>query len=157
MPDPSKTDVTPVDPTSRDGGVGAIDIRGMDLSQDLRTVAEIRDSGLVVSIAKDVLGDGYRLAEKEKLVGVPFFILAARFTIDQATLREFVSIKVLTEKTEERFVVNDGGTGIFDQMKDRENKGIPLPIYCENGLRQSDYVFEHEDGTKSPATTFYLD
>ncbi len=102
-------------------------------------------------------GTGFNLLdknEKGRLVGVPFIILDWNF--NEGDFGDFVSLRVITQANE-RLVLNDGSTGIRDQMREIAESGETRAIYVKKGLRRSDYEYTDKDGTKKPATTFYLD
>ena len=91
-------------------------------------------------------------------------------------LGEFVSsasvlVNRLSEYGPGLTVVNDGSTGIYAQLRSIEAERVAdgtdviRPLYCEHGLRRSDYDRKDESGnvimndkTGKPerATTFYL-
>lgn len=113
------------------------------------------EAGDVVPMSE--FGDGFALLdknEKGRLVGVPFIILDWNFW--EGDFGEAVTLKVITNANE-KFRVNDGSTGIRDQMKAIAEKGEQRAIYVKKGLRRSDYEYQDKDGSKKPATTFYLD
>lgn len=93
--------------------------------------------------------------DKATLVGVPFFLLSWQFR--EGDNGEFVSA-VIAFQDGSKAVVNDGSTGIRDQLKgltaDRIAAGHPTPQalrMVSKGLRRSDYTNEH-----GAATTYYL-
>ena len=93
-----------------------------------------------VDTASDFLGSGFTVLnkdEKEKLINVPFIILLSRFHMgDQG---EFCSLIVVTQENE-RFIINDGGTGIYAQAKSlKERTGRDGGWMVTHGLRDSDY------------------
>lgn len=116
-------------------------------------------------------GSGFVICEdKNVLVGVPFIILSAM--THEGDFGDFVSLEVVT-KNNDKFIVNDGSTGIFDQIRtivsSRVTAGVALPdkgIYVPNGLTKSDYWRNEDTGETStrkpegkgwvPARTFYL-
>lgn len=109
-----------------------------------------------VYTADESLGNGFKLIDSKKgkagLVGVPFIILRWRF--HQGDFGDFVSCEVVTNRNE-RFILNDGSTGIYAQLRaftDSHN-GLQGNLVVRQGLTQSDYISEV---TGEPATTFYL-
>lgn len=97
--------------------------------------------------ASDELGSGFAVLNKDdkmRLVGVPFFLLSWSFNLGDNG--EFVSAVVVTGK-HDRYIVNDGSTGIYDQLR-RESAGDPdngKPgrdggMLAERGLRVSPYA-----------------
>jgi hypothetical protein len=113
------------------------------------------DSGDIVSSTE--LGNGWGLLsskEKARLVGVPLLILSWR--VNDGDNGEFVSLQVVTNS--ERLIVNDGSTGIRDQIKALAEEGETRAIYCKHGLRRSDYTYtDPKTKEEKEATTFYLD
>jgi len=113
------------------------------------------------------LGTGFEVldkSDKARLVGEPFAILDWRFNAGDFG-DEFVSMLVLTGAGR-KYVVNDGGTGIRQQMQaitgglakkmSVEPEKARAVIKCPKGLTRSDYTYVDEAGKKTPATTFYL-
>ena len=120
----------------------------------------------------EVSGDWPVLEDKTRLVGVPFII--AGFAKRDGDNGEYVSLNVVTQ-ADERFIVNDGSTGIFRQVdalvRGRAERGVApfLPLLVPGGLTRSDY-YRHKaegtivktlpDGAKASdwqrGTTFYL-
>ncbi len=132
------------------------------------------DDVLKHTIAKDIqvdnisiYGSGFVVLDsKEKLIENQFVILEYHFS--QGKQGEFVSLLIMARnpvtvngKSVSKLVVNDGSTGIRDQMRmieeRRTENGVPLnrPIFVENGLRKSTYTIE-VNGEETEATTFYL-
>ena len=111
----------------------------------------------------DYLGTGFKVLptdEKNKLVGQPFVILGWDFHESDKSSDPFVSILVVT-KTGEKFVLNDGGTGIRRQM---QSLGESRPFAVPAGLTRSDFYYNETTGEVSnkpkdgysTATTYYL-
>lgn len=133
-----------------------------DAFADALALIEDRFGGEVVD-ATD-LGDGFTVldkAAKKSLIGVPFVILSVTFHegdyIDETTgaKGEFASLRLVT-KDGRKIVLNDGGTGIPDQIRTLHKMKPDLatkPILVHKGLRVSEY--EHPKHGKSE--TFYLD
>jgi len=131
-------------------------------ADELRTVESLADfqklaaeRGVSVANAADVLGDGFELYatnEKAKLVGVPFVIIDYRFT--EGDNGEFVTVRLMTNKND-KIIINDGSTGIRDQLKALHANGV-ASMYVPSGLRVSEYEYEDDKGEKSKAKTFYL-
>lgn len=113
----------------------------------------------------DDYGTGFKvLADKASLVSVPFLIIEWRVTESKTysntdgTPAKFVSAMVVT-KHGEKFIVNDGSTGICAQLiavqETREAKGHANPqvgLLCPAGLTRSEY--KNADG--QPGVTYYL-
>lgn len=108
-------------------------------------------------ISSTELGSGWAVlatTEKGRLVGVPLIVLD--WTFNDGDNGEFVSARVIT-KPGERLVINDGSTGICQQLRELEMREETRAIFCKRGLRVSEYDYTDKDGTKRPAKTFYLD
>lgn len=128
------------------------------------------------------LGGGFHLVKKDdksKFEGVPFVILYFRIN-DKWRYGAGVSMMIQTAvpvvfdgERYERFIINDGSTGIAQQLFDyKVATGKQGPILCKRGLRSSTYEVMEDDPTREgerrvvidPATqkpvvgtTFYLD
>lgn len=108
-------------------------------------------------------GNGFAILDangKARLVDVPLLFL--HWTFNKGDMGEFVSALVVqTDKMANvvgKFVLNDGSTGIYRQLRDiTTDTGMDRGLFVANGLRRSDYTFVDEDGTEKPATTFYID
>lgn len=105
------------------------------------------------------------LKDKAALIGVPFLIKRWRFTDSTYDkTRFFVSAEIILRDGRE-FVLNDGSTGIADQLwkltEVREATGradiAHVGRMVGKGLRKSDYTYTDEKGNETPATTYYLD
>lgn len=107
--------------------------------------------GTVVNVS-DVLGDGAEfLTDKNVLVKRPFLILDWNFIVDEKSKREYVNVLIMAPNGEKaRF--NDGGEGVYKQLKQVTEQVGKVGIEVKNGLRRSDYV---KEGV-GEATTFYL-
>lgn len=92
---------------------------------------------------------------KDHLVGVPFVIAAVNFY--EGSYGEFVAVRAY-QMDGKKIVFVDGGSGIYQQMKDWTDKtGRFTAIRVNGGLRKSDYTYTDEDsGKEIPATTYYL-
>lgn len=120
-------------------------------------------------------GNGFSiLKDKATLVNVPFVVLEWMEREGDFGEAGFVSALIVT-KNGDKYVLNDGSTGIADQLRQvtrkRESEGranASAFLQVSGGLTRSDY-FRHEttgeisrtrpeNGGKSwvPATTFYL-
>lgn len=125
----------------------------------------LNDSGITVVDASEEIGDGFTLIksdeEKAKLVGVPMILISWNFNAGDFA-KTFVSIRGITQDGL-KFVLNDGGTGIRDQLD--KYTGQMGGLFVPHGLRRSDYGLDSENKPVklgSPdqvgkATTFYLD
>lgn len=80
--------------------------------------------------------------DKDQLIGKPFIIVSVK--VNQGNFGPFVTLTCLG-KGNEKFVINDGSTGIADQMADLVRRfGPEKPIYVPNGLRRSDYFVDND-------------
>jgi len=122
--------------------------------------------GRLIDVSSE-MGTGFRILEnKDLLVGVPFIII--RVTENEGDYQDsFVSLTLVTQKNE-KYVLNDGSTGIRAQVLDyftRNPDRVGDPILVKSGLRKSEYYFNEntrEVSNKpqpgfSPAATYYLD
>lgn len=108
-------------------------------------------------------GTGFVIVkDKNVLIGVDFLILDWRFTDSSKYEGDFVSAACVT-KDGRKLILNDGSTGIRDQLKlvtsERIKKGHDHPqagILVQNGLVRSDYDYTDEKGKTTKASTFYL-
>lgn len=121
--------------------------------------------------ADKVLGTGFGVAdEKAAYVGIPMVILKGdRNPSDKGEKGRFWSLHAVT-KDGRKVILNDGGTGIADQMdalaermpdlflrsqneQGQERVSMAKPMLIKRGLRMSSYVHP----TAGPSITFYLD
>lgn len=109
-----------------------------------------------ISRASEEIGDGFKLLEnKDQLIGIPMLLVTWDF--HQGDHGEFVSAKVVT-RDNQKFIVNDGSSGIRDQLVAYSAKKFRQGgLFCDKGLRRSDYKYTDENGIEKPATTYYLD
>lgn len=124
----------------------------------------INETGIDRTDISDVLGDGFELLstpEKNQLVDRPFAIVSWAFSVgDQG---EFVTLHCIT-KDDRKVIINDGSTGIHDQVKALHAAGVTPVVFVPKGLRRSDYVRKDEfnapilddQGREQHATTYYL-
>lgn len=129
------------------------DLRALKSMSDLTDLLNSRE--LNVTTITDVLGDGFELVdENDILVKIPFVMLTE--TESMGDFGPFVTIRVMT-KDGRKLIVNDGSTGIRDQMRSLRAKGIELPVWVPGGLRVSRYQFiDPNTGEEKSARTFYL-
>jgi len=117
----------------------------------------VQSKQLEIIDTHEVLGDGFDLvptADKIKLVGVKFVILD--WIYSQGAQGEFATMRIITEHND-KLIVNDGSTGIRDQLHNFDGMRGKGVIYCPNGLRVSEYDYTDEKtGKTSKARTFYL-
>lgn len=112
-------------------------------------------------VSADELGDGFTVLDnKMSLIGAEFLVLSAAFYVgdikrEDGSLSEFVSLRIVA-KDGRKLIVNDGGSGIYAQVKmlhDKKPQTVGKPLYVKKGLRVSQY--DHPQYGKSE--TFYLD
>ncbi len=100
------------------------------------------------------------LKDKRELVGVEFMIADVRTysgKFGEAVAVMLVTRSPLPNHKDCRYVINDGSTGLQQQVTDMVLRtGRKAGILCPNGLRASDYMYEDETGKQIPATTFYV-
>lgn len=109
-------------------------------------------------------GTGFKVVDKDTLIGVEMILLEWRFSVGD--YGKFASVAAIT-KHGEKVIFNDGSTGIREQLEmvtaQRNDKGHPTPqaaLYVENGLTRSDYKAMLPDKSgelvPTPASTYYL-
>jgi hypothetical protein len=113
-----------------------------------------------IATVSDVLGDGFALLNnKAILTGVPCLFMEWAFR-DGDFGRPFVSVRVVARNADggmSRYIVNDGSTGIAEQLAAYTKKTGKLGgLFAAHGLRKSDYDIETDEGPKA-ATTYYID
>lgn len=125
-------------------------------------VALVTADGTVIESASDVIGNGFAiLKDKSLLCGVELLFLGWSFNAGENG--EFVSCYVVARmpgsKVPSKFIVNDGSTGLFKDLRNYTTKtGRNKGLHVAKGLSRSDYTYEDkETGEQRPATTFYLD
>lgn len=94
--------------------------------------------------------------ERNKLIKQPFLIV--RWDFYDGDYGEFVSCRLITPDNE-RYILNDGSTGIYAQLKLlTDEKGMRGMLLCKKGLRVSTYDKELDNGKViKDARTYYLD
>lgn len=144
--------------------------------EELSSVKSFEDAlATVASVSEGVLeqigdyGNGFIvLKDKDALVGVPFIVMAwtfhpSEFKDENNLPTEFVSAYVVT-KNDEKWVLNDGSTGIRDQLAKVTSKRIESGdevnafrgLACPQGLSKSEYTYVDDKGREIPAKTYYL-
>lgn len=122
-------------------------------------------------VSSTELGDGFALLDtkdKDRLIGLPIMVIGWNFSMGD--MGEFVTARVLAQEangTFSKYIINDGSTGIYDQLKRisqlNPNAGIVTAI---RGLRKSEYfvpveVTDEQTGETSTvqkkSTTYYID
>lgn len=120
----------------------------------------LKESGIDGFISAEDLGAGFALLkDKRQLVGIPFLVV--EWSFHPGAAGQFVSARVVT-KDNRKLIVNDGGSGIFDQLRRISDKlsamGKPFRgVVCKHGLRESEYTYTDDAGDEKPAKTYYLD
>lgn len=124
-------------------------------------VALLAEQGIAVTDITD-FGDGFTVEDKRSLVNVPFIILDYKFADGEyATDAEnvdgqFAILRVVTSDGRKR-VVTDGGTGIRNQTRQLQRKGVQGGVMCARGLTVSEYDYvDEKTGDVTPAKTYYL-
>lgn len=137
------------------GGSADVDL----LSLKDASFANLLDTFGVVSAEQDeALGSdqfGPIMEDKSKLIGTPFLLLHWQFNRGDAG--EFVTMFIVTPDNA-RFIVNDGSTGIRDQLLSLSgNKGLNGGVFCKHGLRKSEYDKVLDNGQTVHGITYYID
>lgn len=147
--------------------------RRMFTTEQLRSIKSfddlgslIKETGTDVVNAAELIGDGFELIkDKDSLVGVPFVIVDFQFTTSKDRTdpetgepTQFVTARLVTE-TNRKLIINDGSTGIRDQLRSVGEIGGAV-LYVPRGLRVSEYQVEivGKNGKThtEPAKTYYL-
>lgn len=109
--------------------------------------------------------DGVDLIDKTALVGTPFLITGAKFTVNA---RDITMVWVEGELSNgDTFTFNDSSTGVLAEMSEyvkRVNNGetpaldawTDLRVICPRGLRVSHYTVKDERNKDRAASTYYL-
>lgn len=93
-------------------------------------------------------GSNWTVVKKEELLSKPFTIADIRFY--EGTFGDACAILLMTADNE-RLVINDGSTGVFQQCKFAVAKaGRRGGMYCPNGLRKSEYEYVERDFDGNP-------
>jgi hypothetical protein len=109
-----------------------------------------------------VLGDGYAIVNKAELVGKAMILNSYSFyeSVQDGEVTEFVSATAILQTpiaisgdlvNKVRF--NDGGTGVYSQLKSMFEKDGFKPILAKKGLSASHYTHEKH----GQSTTYYID
>jgi len=118
----------------------------------------LASQGFAVTEIKD-LGSGFEVVEnKDQLVGKGLLILGGQF--NEGDMGKFVSLYAV-DADGGKWIINDGGTGIFAQAEKYAAKGLLSGLLIRKGLVRSDYQYDEVNAktgeiTKRPATTYYL-
>jgi len=136
----------------------------MDSLREVATFADAFAALKAAGVDVHVVNEFDLIEDKDSLIGVPLLIFGYAFHAGDFGKDGFVSVEAITEENR-KIVFNDGSTGIRQQLRTLEDKGILTGIICKNGLRKSEYYFNAETGETnnhggegfSPASTYYLD
>lgn len=134
-------------------------LRDIRTFEDAARLAQEQLGATVVS--SESLGDGFTLYEdKEDLVGLPMMFISWSFS--QGDFGSFVAARVLVQypgnAEAQKYVITDGSTGIYQQLKDLAERGDgPQILMAPRGLRKSEYTYTDDKGEKRPAVTYYID
>lgn len=117
--------------------VDDMDLRNISSYDEAVALAEAVH-GAVLDISEEI-GTGFSLLEdKAKLEKVAFVVLTWRFTAGD--FGSFASMALVTTAGD-KYIVNDGSTGIHDQLKALSSeKRVFGALRVPNGLRVSDYT-----------------
>lgn len=156
---------------------GDVEQQDVELSEDVVTNFDSFEQALsffqnrtgVVNVG-DVAGDGYVLTrDKEVLLNIPLLLIDWKELEDPETQRRYASMRIITSDGR-KFRINDGSTGIFQQLKQiRDKYNLTTGIAVPKGFFKSEYFIDDEtrkiippdkvDGwskPKSKAATYYL-
>jgi hypothetical protein len=102
-------------------------------------------------------GTGFTVLDnKDLLNGVEFAILDWRFS--KGSYGDMVTLTLVTGDGR-KFIINDGGSGIYKQMRtvDKALDGEPVIVMVAKGLTVSNYFYDDpKTGERKPAQTHYL-
>lgn len=146
-------------------------------ADEYRNITSLEDAmklsakhGGKVLVAEQVLGDGFSVTtDKKSLIGVPLYIMEWMFHEGKyqrdseegaQETGEFVGARIVaqTVKGLKKLIINDGGSGIYKQLKElSDSQNVFKDLYVERGLRVSEYTYKDSKGKEQPAKTFYLD
>ena len=118
-----------------------------------------------ISKSSEDLPDEWPEVDKEKLVNVPFFVVAWTISdpADMEYGQQYVVVRGIT-RMHQRFRFTDGSTGIYAQLRrltaQRLKREDAAPyansgLVCENGLTKSEYT-KNVNGQATRATTYYI-
>lgn len=127
--------------------------RNVESFQDALNLVQ---SSMGAAIDASDLGNGFALLatdQKQQLVGVPFIIMDYTFNPSSKSKNgEFATAHVVTE-TGNKYILNDGSTGIYQQLKNLAQTGKVTGVLCKHGLRKSEY----ENEWTAEGVTYYID
>jgi hypothetical protein len=144
---------------------GTGDMRGIVTFED--AMALMQSAGISVDDAAEAIGDGFVLLEdKAKLQDVPCLFMTWSFSPGEYGNGEYVTARVvakLDNGTVAKYVLNDGSTGIYKQLREYTDMSGKLGgLAAHGGLKVSNYtkdIFNPKTGKEEPtaATTVYID
>lgn len=116
------------------------------------------------SVDADLIGDGFPLIDKSKLVNVECMFV--RWTVsmpqNERYKTPYVVVKGIT-RGGKKFRFTDGSTGVgrelFNLTRDRAAKGHEAPngaLILPEGLSRSDYTAVDDNGDEIQATTYHI-
>jgi hypothetical protein len=134
-------------------GLSEENLREIENFDDIKTLSGVAE---ITSISA-VLGTGFSVLEdKARLLNLGFIIVKFGTHESEKNGGEFSTLHVVTD-TKEKWIVNDGSTGIHAQMTElKEKLGSVCPLFVPRGLRVSEYDYENDKGETSRARTYYL-
>lgn len=119
-------------------------LKALETFDDIRLLAQELGAEIVES---KVLGDGFSLLEdKDYLVGKPCAFIS--WGSSEGDYGEFVSIRVMAQEkngTVGKYVINDGSTGIAEQLRMLSQDNPNRMVVAPRGLRVSKYDKELYD------------
>ena len=84
-------------------------------------------------------------------------MVVARIRFNEGTSGNFVSVCAYTIPDGKKVIFNDGGTGVYKQLKSyTERTGRTTAIRCKKGLKPSRYTYVDDNGVERDAVTFYI-
>lgn len=109
-------------------------------------------------ISAEEAGDGFEVADKATLCGVP--MLCLNVMIRDGDLGGYAVVRAVT-KDNRKIAFADGSTGLYAQLLNwqTDHGDDTWPTLWKHGLRRSDYeAHQNKAGDSVPAgTTYYLD
>lgn len=124
----------------------------------------LRESGITVEAASDVLADEWPEIDKAKLINVNFVLTTWQVSKpgESDTGNQYLVCRGITSDGK-RFRFTDGSTGIMAQLvnltRQRIKNGQATPnagLHAVSGLTVSEYTFTDDKGKTQPAKTYYI-
>lgn len=135
--------------------VPTMDLESFDTFDE--ALAALQSAGIEGTVITEY-GDGFTVADKASLVGVPFVVVGYKTSESDEYGQEFSVLHAVT-KDNRKVVITDGSTGLHQQcQKIVSERGHMVGIGVPDGLVRSDYKVEdpREPGKMISATTFYF-